>query len=111
MNPENLGLELNKRKEVATLAAVHWIPGEGLAGGSPHTQDLVSISLIVVVGVAVSQVDDPRVISIVGHRRRGPKPRADENHITPLKTPSSDGHYGPGDKGYNHSRSHWIRGA
>ena len=38
-----------------------------------NTQDLVSIGLVVVVGVPVSQVHIPRVRRIVGVRRGGPK--------------------------------------
>lgn len=39
----------------------------------PHAKNaVIGVVAIVVVRVPVGEVDDPRIVSIVGHRRRGP---------------------------------------
>jgi len=43
--------------------------------GLPHTNNLVGVVLVVVVGVAIGEVDDPGIISVVGNRRTRPKRR------------------------------------
>jgi len=42
--------------------------------GLPHTNNLVGV-VLVVVGVAIGEVDDPGIISVVGNRRTRPKRR------------------------------------
>ncbi len=62
---------------------------------STNAGKVVAICLIVVVGVAVSEVDDPGVVSIVGDRRRRP-----EWHLTyyaPLRN-TTTGHHWSGTK-------------
>ena len=50
------------------------LPKPRLPGDSrPHTHDIVAIVLVVVVGVAVREIDVPRIVSIVGDRRRRPE--------------------------------------
>jgi len=50
--------------------------------GLPHTNNLVGVVLVVVVGVAIGEVDDPGIISVVGNRRTRPKRRKRRNFIT-----------------------------
>lgn len=66
--------------EGCSLGTWHPVLTAGLApasraAGLPHTNNLVGVVLVVVVGVAIGEVDDPGIISVVGNRRTRPKRR------------------------------------